>query len=246
MSALAAALAAAFALVVTGRWWRSRRPAFAAWAAGLAIFSGAALTQALGEHGGFSVPLFRAFYLLGGVLGVIYLALGTVFLMAPPRVARASAALLLVLTVVLAVQAAMVPVDLGRLAGSPGHAPRLSDPWQGGAALIAAAIVFNILGTLVLCGGSAWSAWRFYRDRAGIDRVACNLLLTAGGLTVGLAFSALKVGARLDFSTLGVYEAVGIAVMFAGFLSLGRVGRKAPRRSTLGEDGPVQPAANSG
>ena len=80
---------------------RSPRPAFAAWGAGLAIFSGAALTQALGQANGFSVPLFRAFYLLGGVLGVICLALGTVFLMAPKKVAWTSAAALVVLTLII-------------------------------------------------------------------------------------------------------------------------------------------------
>jgi len=245
MSALAAALGAAFGLVVADRWRRSRRPAFAAWAAGLLIFAAAALTQALGEHSGFSVPLYRAFYLLGGVLGVIYLALGTLFLLAPPRLARISALVLVVLTVVLAVDAALVPVDLGRLSGTPGHPPKLSDPLGGGGILVAAAIVFNILGSAVLVGGSAWSAWRFRRDRAGIDRVVCNVLLTAGALIVAAGFSALKVGATIDFSALGAYEAVGIAVMFAGFLVLGRVGRSARRRSTLGEDGPVQPAANS-
>ncbi len=198
--------------------------------------------QAIGERSGFSAPLFRAFYLLGGVLGVIYLALGTVFLLAPARVARACALVLVVLTVLLAVDAAVVPIDLGRLSASA--TPRLSDA-VGGWPLVAAAVVFNIVGTLVLCGGSAWSAWRFTRERSGIDRVVCNLLLTAGGLVVAAGFSALKVGATLRFSTLGIYEAVGIAVMFAGFLALGRVGRKAPRRSTLGQDGPVQSAANT-
>jgi hypothetical protein len=236
MSALAAALAAAFALVVAGRWWRSRRPAFAAWAAGLAIFCGAALTQALGEHSGFSVPLFRAFYLLGGVLGVIYLALGTLFLMAPARVARASALVLVVLTAALAVDAALVPVQADRLATPAGV---LGEAITGhGNPIYVAAVLFNILGTIVLAGGSAWSAWRFFRTRAGLDRVVCNVLLTAGALLIAAGFSAAKsVGGTL--STLGVYEAVGIAVMFAGFLSLGRLGRNAPRRSTLGEDGPV-------
>jgi len=244
MSALAAALAAAFGLVVLDRWRRSRRPAFAAWAAGLFIFAAAALTQALGEHSGFSVPLFRAFYLLGGVLGVIYLALGTLFLLAPARGARVSAGVLLVLTFLLSLQAALAPVDLSKLGATAARAPRLSDAFDA-PTLVAAAVVFNIVGTLVLCGGSAWSAWRFARGNSGLDRVVCNVLLTVGALIIAFGFSALKVGATIHFSTLGLYEAVGIAVMFAGFLSLGRVGRTAPRRSTLGEDGPVQPAANS-
>jgi hypothetical protein len=188
------------------------------------------------------VPLFRAFYLLGGVLGVIYLALGTVFLLAPARIARASAAVLLVLTAVVAVDAALVPVDASRLHSTAGV---LGEAVTGqGNPLYVAAVLFNIVGTVVLCGGSALSAWRFARTRAGFDRVVCNVLLTAGALLIAAGFSAAKsVGGSL--STLGVYEAVGIAVMFAGFLSLGRVGRTTPLRSTLGEDGPARPAANT-
>jgi hypothetical protein len=229
-SALAAALAAAFGLVVAGRWRGSRRPAFAAWAAGLFVFAAAALTQALGEAQGFSVPLFRAFYLLGGVLGVIYLALGTVHLLAPARVARVCALVLVALTVLLAVDAALVPVDAAQLHTTPGV---LGEAITGhGNPLYVAAVVFNIAGSLVLIGGSAWSAWRFARSRAGLDRVVCNVLLTAGALLIAAGFSAAKsVGGSI--ATLGVYEAVGIAVMFAGFLSLGRVGRTLVARGTL-------------
>jgi len=238
-SALAAALAAVFGVVVAARWWRSRRPAFAAWAVGLFIFAAAALTQAIGEASGFSVPLFRAFYLLGGVLGVVYLALGTVFLMAPARAARMCALVLVALTAVVAVDAAFVPVDAARLGTASGV---LGEAITGhGNPLYVAAVVFNIAGSAVLIGGSAWSAWRFARTRAGLDRVVCNVLLTAGALLIAAGFSAAKsVGGSI--STLGVYEAVGIAVMFAGFLALGRAGRRLPSRGTLTNPSPETPA----
>ncbi|MGC2192190.1 MAG: hypothetical protein WA751_07630 [Candidatus Dormiibacterota bacterium] len=225
---VACLLGAAFSAVVWTRWWRSRRPAFAAWGTGLAIFAAAALTQALGQNFGFSVPLFRAFYLLGGVLGVIYLALGTTFLMAPARVAKACTAVLVVLTLVLAADAAVVPVNAAKLNTSAGV---LGGALAGhGTPLFVAAVAFNILGTLVLAGGSAYSAFRFIQSRAGIDRVLCNVLLTVGALLVALGFSLAKtVGGSL--TELGVFESVGAAIMFAGFLSLGRFGAAAPARA---------------
>ena len=221
---LACVLGAAFSVVVWRRWWRTRKPAFAAWGTGLAIFSAAALTQALGQAFGFSVPLFRAFYLLGGVLGVIYLALGTVFLLGPVRVGRACGAVLVALTLVLAVDAALVPVDSAKLATSRGI---LGGALAGhGTPLFVAAVSFNIVGTVVLVGGSAYSAFRFMQSRAGADRVVCSVLLTVGALIVAAGFSAAKtVGGSL--TELGVAEAVGMAAMFAGFLSLGRVGSPA-------------------
>jgi hypothetical protein len=92
-------------------------------------------------------------------------------------------------------------------------------------------VVLNIAGTAVLAGGSAWSAWRLHRDRAGLDRVLCNVLLTAGALLIAAGFSAAKtVGSTLQ--TLGGYETAGMAVMFAGFLSLGRA--RWPLRSRPG------------
>lgn len=231
-SAIAACLlGAAFSGVVWARWWRSRRPAFAAWGTGLAIFSAAALTQAIGEANGFSVPLFRAFYLLGGVLGVIYLALGTAFLLAPVRVVRVAAVILLGLTVGLAVDAALVPVDAAKLTTSSGV---LGGALVGhGTPLFVAAVAFNILGTLVLAGGSAYSALRFIQSHSGFDRVLCNILLTVGALLVALGFSLAKtVGGSLG--ELGVFESVGAAIMFAGFLSLGRVGAVVPGRRVAG------------
>lgn len=216
---IAAVVSAAFALVVFGRFRRTHRPAFAAWTAGLAIFAAAAATQAIGEHAGFSPALFRAFYLLGGVLGVIWLSMGTLYLLTPRRVADSLVLVLGALTILLAVDAAVVPVDAAKLSTSAGV---LGTALVGGSPLQAGAVILNILGTLILVGGSGWSAYTLIRDRAGFDRVACNVLLTAGALVIAAGFSAAKIaGTGLD--TLGVYEACGIAVMFLGFLVLGRL-----------------------
>jgi hypothetical protein len=218
---VASVVSAAFAWVVFTRFARTGRPAFAAWTAGLLIFAAAAGCQAIGEHSGFNAPLFRAFYLLGGVLGVIWLSMGTLFLLAPRRAAAMATLVLVVVTLVLAVDAAVVSVDESRLATAAGV---LGDAIPHGAPLHVGAVVLNILGTLILVGGSGWSAYRLVRDHGGADRVVCNVLLTAGAFVIAAGFSAAKLaGASLD--TLGVYEAVGIAVMFAGFLSLGRVRR---------------------
>jgi hypothetical protein len=60
--------------------------------------------------------------------------------------------------------------------------------------------------------------------------VLCNVLLTVGALVVALGFSLAKtVGGSL--TQLGVLESIGAAVMFAGFLSLGRFGASAPVRA---------------
>lgn len=225
LAVLASALSAAFAAVVGARYARSRRPAFGAWTLGLLIFAGAAAFQAAGEARGFDQVTFRGFYLLGAVLGVVYLALGTVFLLAPRRVAWIAAAVLFVVTVVLAVDAALIPVDQAALAHPSGV---LGGAIEHGTLLYIGVVVLNIVGTVVLVGGSAWSAYRFIRSRAGVDRVVCNVLLTIGALVIAFGFSAAKTLGTSSLDLLGAYEAAGIAIMFAGFLSLGRIGQRSP------------------
>ncbi len=201
---VASAVSALFAWVVFTRFTLSGRTAFAAWTWGLLIFAAAAGCQAAGEHFGFNPPLFRAFYLLGGVLGVIWLSMGTLFLLAPARVARAVTLALAVVTLLLAVDAAIVPVNAAKLGTAAGV---LGDAIASGSPLQVGAVTLNIVGTLILVGGSAWSAYRLLRDRAGVDRVVCNVLLTMGALVIAAGFSAAKIaGSSLD--TLGVYEAV--------------------------------------
>jgi hypothetical protein len=246
LAGLASFLSLAFAVVVASRWLTSHRPNFAFWALGLLIFAAAAAAQSLGETQGFEqhVVLFRLFYLLGGALGVIYLALGTVYLLVPRRVAGISALVLLVLTVGVAVDAFAAPVATAALSTPCGL---FGGAYSSTAPVALAAVFFNIVGTMVFVGGAAWSAWRFIRERAQLDRIVCNVLLTAGALVIAIGFSAAKVtnatgrcsATSLDY--LGAYEAIGMAVMFAGFLSLGRVGLRSPGRSTLPRAGAGAP-----
>jgi hypothetical protein len=108
-------------------------------------------------------------------------------------------------------------------------------------------VIFNIVGTVVFVGGAAWSGWRFLRERTHLDRIVCNVLLTAGALVIAAGFSAVKVSTATGHCTLssadslGGYEAVGMAVMFAGFLSLGRLRLRSPVRSNLPREGVSAP-----
>jgi len=238
LAGLAALLSLVFAVVVASRWLRSRRAAFAWWSLGLLIFAAAAAAQSLGETQGFQqhVILFRLFYLLGGALGVIYLALGTVYLLAPRRAAGICALVLILLTVGVAVDAFAAPVDAASLATPCGL---FGGAYSSVAPVALAAILFNIIGTVVFVGGAAWSGWRFVRDRADLDRIVCNACLTAGAVVIAAGFSAAKITTAAGVCTLhsldflGAYEAIGMAVMFAGFLSIGHFGVRSPGRSTL-------------
>lgn len=232
LAGLAALLSLVFALTVGARWITRRRLPFACWGVGLLIFAAAAAAQSFGESHGFAdhVTVYRLFYLLGGALGVVYLALGTLYLMAPRRVAHAFALVLAAFTVVVAIDAFAAPIDPAKLttaAGILGAAYRNAIPLQ------VAVVTFNIVGTVIFAGGAAWSGWRFIRRRAGLERIVSNVLLTAGALVVAAGFSAAKAAGATSIDPLGGYEAVGVALMFAGFLAVFPVRATVSRESNL-------------
>src|SRR3990172_2449562 len=74
---LAAAVASLFAEATFVRWTERHTPHLAAWAVALAMFAGASAALAVGVSTGWDTATFRVFYLLGAVLNVPWLALGT-------------------------------------------------------------------------------------------------------------------------------------------------------------------------
>lgn len=204
---LTAAVSAAFAIVVALRYARSRRGALLAWAIGLAMFAVASLAGALAQTGGATEMEYRVFYLLGGILNVSWLALGTALLVWP-RYGRAAAAIVALLTLVsvYAVLAApvnlQVALDTGK--GYPdGSLPRVLAAIGSGA------------GSLVLIGGALWSAWIFLRRRQNGRRALSNIVIAVGVFIVALGGTVTFTGATgvLEYTNL-----VGVGVMFAGFL----------------------------
>ena len=82
---LATAVATLFAQATGVRYSRSKAPHQGAWTFALALFALASAALATAASTGWDRGTFRAFYLLGAVLNVPWLALGTVYLLARRR-----------------------------------------------------------------------------------------------------------------------------------------------------------------
>ena len=85
---VATAVATLFAEATFKRWRQGRRPHEAAWTVALALFALASAALATGASTGWDRGVFRVFYLLGAVLNVPWLALGTVYLLVGERAGR--------------------------------------------------------------------------------------------------------------------------------------------------------------
>jgi hypothetical protein len=219
-SALAAGatlVAVAFAMSTFDRWLARRRPHELAWALALTLFAAGALCLWLGASAGWTIPVFRAFYLFGAVANVPVLSVGTVYLLGGRRAGNASAL----------VVAALAAFAAGVIVSAPAHA--IADIHR----LPQGSHVFDVLprvlaavasggGALVVLGGAVWSARRERRGRL----LWANVVIAAGTLVLGA--SGLLNSVLGEMEAFAVTLAVGVAVLYAGFLLAVTPARRPP------------------
>ncbi len=224
---LATLISAAFATTLFVQYRAKHRPYLLAWAVALAFYAIAALTEVIGAASGWNPLLYRTYYYFGAIVLVGVLALGTIYLLAP-RFSRIALWTLIVLAAI--GLAAVLGAQLQALKLETRQVPNADTiAAQGGLfnvlAILMAALI-NILGTVILVGGAAWSAYGAWRRGGASSRVLANVLIAAGALIVATASSLTRVFHVYDVFYVG--QAIGVLVMFGGFLAA----QRAPRRAT--------------
>ncbi|HET9809348.1 MAG TPA: hypothetical protein VFQ66_06590 [Candidatus Limnocylindria bacterium] len=197
----------AFAVAVALKYMRKRRPSHLAWALGLLLFAIAAFNGFLARSGGATDVEYRLFYLFGAIANVAWLALGTVYIVAP-RYGRAALAAVLALTAVAVYSVFSTPVDLAVAVDTGKGFP------DGSLPRVLAAIGSG-LGSLVLIGGALWSAWVFLRRRDQGRRALANVVIAAGVFIAAAGGTVAFTGAS---GILELTNLIGVSVMFVGFL----------------------------
>lgn len=211
---LAAAVGAAFAVTVWAQWLYRRRPHQLSWALGLSAYAGAAAIEAYASAAPWNAGLYRAYFVLAAT-NVGLLGLGTLLLVAPPRLGRACALGVAALALISLFApweiplAPDTPIDIG------GDMVRFADAGTdlGGKAIPftnpgrIAFLLLNVLGGLALIGGALLS-WRRAR-RPGVLLIGAGALLPFAG---GSASTLAGLDARV------LLQLLGIVVMFGGYL----------------------------
>ncbi|MGZ6975784.1 MAG: hypothetical protein ACXVKQ_17710 [Acidimicrobiia bacterium] len=233
---LATAVATLFAQATLVRFTRDRRPQDLAWTVSLAMFALASAALATGVSTGWDNGLFRVFFLLGAVLTVPWLALGTVYLLAGRSVGRRVQWGLVFFSGLATGVLLTAPID-GPIHGDA--IPVGSDVFGVFPRVLAA--VGSGVGAVVIIVGALWSAWRFARSRTTPGngrRAAANLLIAAG--TLVLSSGGLIQGFAGKDEAFVLTLATGIVVIYIGFLVAAGAGatRSAPanvqRPATVG------------
>jgi len=206
----ATAISVVFASLVFAQWIGRRKPYQLAWSLGLGLYAVTAFTQFLAEAYGWSVAVYKVYYVLAALL-VAVLGIGSVFLV-NRRAGIGFALYTAVITVGLAAAVAGATVNTDALT-SPIPVAGMALPDN----VRTFSYLFTIPGSVALIGVAAYSYWR--------SRLVFNLWIGIGALitAVGGSLARYNIPWALYIGVL-----VGIAVMFEGFLRSQDVAR-APR-----------------
>ncbi len=213
----AGAIALVFAALLVRHYTLRRRPAQLLWAAALLMYAGASLALALGVLDGWSGAEYRWYWALGAVLNVPYLAAGELFLLVRDRRVRLGA----ILSIVFATAFALARVRTGTLdlAALGRDLPLGREAWRRDPFVLDLARYYAFPAYFFLLGGTLWSAWRM-RGRPDLrDRFFGTLGIAVGATVVAAGSAFALTGQLVGFSAT---LAVGIAVMFWGFLRASR------------------------
>lgn len=222
----AAVIAFAFGVHLLARSGRRGSWFEAVWGLAMLMFAVASGALALGVLDGWSTAEFRMYWLFGAVLNVPYLALGEAYLLIRTRwVSHLLLLLVLAATAYASAEVRSAPLDLQVLRTQEFFTGR--EVLGADAPARTLAMLYSYAGTAVLVLGILWSALgmrgrpelrnRFY----GVLLIAVGALIVAGGA----AFAAAA-----NFAGFSVTLAVGVSVMYWGFLTATKASPPQPSR----------------
>jgi hypothetical protein len=216
-----------FAGVVLRQYTRRKRNAQLYWSIALTMAFLATLAYVfmviVGPTSSTGIVLFRIYYIFGAALVPAWLGLGSIALVASPRITRICLIVLSVLSVLAIVLISTATINIAKLsqiAGTPGTG--IIDP----GAWLATIITLNTLGVLAVVGVAAYSGWKLIRRQssvAGIQTINllwANVLILAGDLLNAAAGSLARFfGLQSSF---WIIQAFGWTIFFAGVLLASR------------------------
>lgn len=201
LSSMASLAAAWFARDLVRSAVAKPRPHKTAYAVGMSMFALASLASTLSIAFGWTPLLYKTFFVLGGVLNVPFLALGSLYLVAGERAAKAMRGFLLALAVFSVTLIA--PATLGEIPVQ--ILPVGSEVFENGFAPIFAAIGSG-LGALVLILAGLVSIFRFWKTSRRL--VEGNALIVLGTLVAGAQRSVVDATGSQEVFTVTLLTAV--------------------------------------
>lgn len=207
LSAIAATAASLFAADLWRDYSRRSRPHIAAYATGMTMFAIATWALFGGVGFGWTGGFYRTFFLLGAVLNIPFLALGSMFLVVGKRSGHATTLFLGALTAISTTLTLTVPFERPLPDGGIPH-----DMFATGFSPRLFAIIGGALGTTILVALALVSLFRFWKKSRHL--VWGNALILLGVLAAASGGTGLALGEAAGFS---LSLLVAVSLIWAGY-----------------------------
>ena len=243
---IAAVVSTAFAVLLLRQYAAKRRIQQLAWGVSMAMFALASFVVAFGVTQGWDPSLYRLYWLFGAMLNVPWLALGSIALLNKRELTLPALVIVLIISFFGLIKVASANVcegvtvsngsngKLTCVTGTPTpqesifgadrkDIPHSANVWKKDPSVRSLAIYYSTIAYLIVIGIAIFSS----RPRKGVappaERVRANILIAAGVTIVAVGSTALvRYGRGSAFS---VTLALGVIVMFIGFLLASRAPR---------------------
>lgn len=211
-AAVAGVISVAFSLALLDRWLLRRQKHLLAWLVSILIFAGASVCLWVGASFGWTEASFRAFFLLGGILSVPPLALGTLYLLGSEKIVDRVAIGIGVFSVFALGVLLSAPTKINV---PPLGLPNGSDIFTGLPRLLSA--IASISGTLVILIGTAVSLSQRNSQTPNANRKAAGVALIAIA-TIVLATGGFLNSLAEEMTAFSLSLALGATLLFTGFM----------------------------
>lgn len=208
-------LSAAFFIILYKHYIRKGKPSYLFWwTFGVLCYGLGTFTEGWVGLFGWSEPAFKAWYVLGAMLGGFPLAQGSVYLMFKSRTATIMMSAVVAIIVVGSVLVILSPIDYSLV--EPARLTGKVLVWKYVRLLTP---LVNIYAFIFLVGGAIHSALQYRKDGQSGKRFWGNILIALGGLLPGIGGSFTKFGYT---EVLYVMELLGIILIYAGYRTMRR------------------------
>ncbi|HCM76670.1 MAG TPA: hypothetical protein DIS90_09830 [Cytophagales bacterium] len=206
-------LSVGFFTILYKHWDSKGRPPYLFWwTLGVLTYGLGTLTESIVGLFGWCAPIFKAWYILGALLGGFPLAQGSVYLMFSKRTGDIMGGIVVAIILIASVLVLLSPINYdlvepARLTGGvlSWSKVRLITPFV------------NIYAFIFLVGGAFYSAYRYSKERIYKNRFLGNLFIAFGGLLPGIGGSFTKFGYT---EVLYVTELLGIILIYLGYTTI--------------------------
>ena len=176
---------------------------------GIFFYGAGTVTESINTIFGYHPTNFKAWYILGALLGGAPLAQGTVYLLM-----KRSTADILSIVLVIAVISSSVLVILSPLQPVTDQHVRMSGKLLEWKFIRGITPFINLYAFTFLVGGAIYSAIQYSRNSIDRTRFWGNVLIAIGGLLPGIGGASSKFG---HIEILYISEFIGICLIHAGY-----------------------------